>query len=203
MCIEDLCNGSTPDSDSVCGGSNPSSSAKKKTTPKGCGFLFAVGWDSNNLNAARMSAAGEGLTEPLHYFIESLIQPMSRETGRGTTPKGCGFLFAVRWDSNNLNAARMSAAGEDLTEPLHYFIESLIQPMSRETGRGTTPKGCGFLFAIGWDSNNLNAARMSAAGEGLTEPLHDFIESLIRPVCAERKEEYAVPYPGISGDSGC
>ena len=25
--IEDLCNGSTPDSDSVCGGSNPSSSA--------------------------------------------------------------------------------------------------------------------------------------------------------------------------------
>ena len=29
--IEDLCNGSTPDSDSVCGGSNPSSSAKKKT----------------------------------------------------------------------------------------------------------------------------------------------------------------------------
>ena len=41
--IEDLCNGSTPDSDSVCGGSNPSSSAKKKTTPKGCGFLFAIG----------------------------------------------------------------------------------------------------------------------------------------------------------------
>ena len=27
--IEDLCNGSTPDSDSVCGGSNPSSSAMK------------------------------------------------------------------------------------------------------------------------------------------------------------------------------
>ena len=28
--IEDLCNGSTPDSDSVCGGSNPSSSAKQQ-----------------------------------------------------------------------------------------------------------------------------------------------------------------------------
>ena len=27
LAIEDLCNGSTPDSDSVCGGSNPSSSA--------------------------------------------------------------------------------------------------------------------------------------------------------------------------------
>ena len=30
LAIEDLCNGSTPDSDSVCGGSNPSSSAKKE-----------------------------------------------------------------------------------------------------------------------------------------------------------------------------
>ena len=30
--IEDLCNGSTPDSDSVCGGSNPSSSANTKGT---------------------------------------------------------------------------------------------------------------------------------------------------------------------------
>ena len=39
--IEDLCNGSTPDSDSVCGGSNPSSSANKKTTPKGVVFLLA------------------------------------------------------------------------------------------------------------------------------------------------------------------
>ena len=39
--IEDLCNGSTPDSDSVCGGSNPSSSAKKKATPFGVAFLFA------------------------------------------------------------------------------------------------------------------------------------------------------------------
>ena len=29
--IEDLCNGSTPDSDSVCGGSNPSSSAIRFT----------------------------------------------------------------------------------------------------------------------------------------------------------------------------
>ena len=38
--IEDLCNGSTPDSDSVCGGSNPSSSAKKKPTPFGVGFFL-------------------------------------------------------------------------------------------------------------------------------------------------------------------
>ena len=39
--LEDLCNGSTPDSDSVCGGSNPSSSAKtKSTTLLGGVFLF-------------------------------------------------------------------------------------------------------------------------------------------------------------------
>ena len=39
--IEDLCNGSTPDSDSVCGGSNPSSSAKKESHPFGWLFFFA------------------------------------------------------------------------------------------------------------------------------------------------------------------
>ena len=38
--LEDLCNGSTPDSDSVCGGSNPSSSAKKKNHTIRCGFSF-------------------------------------------------------------------------------------------------------------------------------------------------------------------
>ena len=43
LAIEDLCNGSTPDSDSVCGGSNPSSSAKKSPTAKrGWGF-FIIG----------------------------------------------------------------------------------------------------------------------------------------------------------------
>lgn len=42
--IEDLCNGSTPDSDSVCGGSNPSSSAKNKTPPDGWCFIFAIGF---------------------------------------------------------------------------------------------------------------------------------------------------------------
>ena len=44
--IEDLCNGSTPDSDSVCGGSNPSSSAKKAPTTFVAG-AFLHGEDSN------------------------------------------------------------------------------------------------------------------------------------------------------------
>ena len=38
--IEDLCNGSTPDSDSVCGGSNPSSSAKKQNHTLWVWFCF-------------------------------------------------------------------------------------------------------------------------------------------------------------------
>ena len=41
--IEDLCNGSTPDSDSVCGGSNPSSSANKKTDHNVVGLFIGRG----------------------------------------------------------------------------------------------------------------------------------------------------------------
>ena len=48
--IEDLCNGSTPDSDSVCGGSNPSSSAKKHSTTSVV-ECFLLGGDSNQSNA--------------------------------------------------------------------------------------------------------------------------------------------------------
>ena len=44
--IEDLCNGSTPDSDSVCGGSNPSSSAKKDHTHRVWSFFGRRAWDS-------------------------------------------------------------------------------------------------------------------------------------------------------------
>ena len=46
--IEDLCNGSTPDSDSVCGGSNPSSSANKKDHPTGWSFLLAENKDRDS-----------------------------------------------------------------------------------------------------------------------------------------------------------
>ena len=43
LAIEDLCNGSTPDSDSVCGGSNPSSSAKKTPTTSVVGVFLLQG----------------------------------------------------------------------------------------------------------------------------------------------------------------
>ena len=45
--IEDLCNGSTPDSDSVCGGSNPSSSAIKTRYPFGY-LVFVFCWDMDS-----------------------------------------------------------------------------------------------------------------------------------------------------------
>ena len=48
--IEDLCNGSTPDSDSVCGGSNPSSSANKKDHTNGVVFFIGLGWGFEKLN---------------------------------------------------------------------------------------------------------------------------------------------------------
>ena len=40
--IEELCNGSTTDSDSVCWGSNPYSSAKKEACPTGRASFFVV-----------------------------------------------------------------------------------------------------------------------------------------------------------------
>ena len=52
--IEDLCNGSTPDSDSVCGGSNPSSSAIRFTLDssesRGFFLLFSAFEVQNVLN---------------------------------------------------------------------------------------------------------------------------------------------------------
>ena len=44
LSIEDLCNGSTPDSDSVCGGSNPSSSAKRLSRYSSEYRDFSVYW---------------------------------------------------------------------------------------------------------------------------------------------------------------
>ena len=54
--------------------------------------------------------------------IESLIRPPNC---RRTQRVWLSFCPRIR-DSNNLNAARMSAAGEGLTEPLLCFIDSRI-----------------------------------------------------------------------------
>ena len=61
-----------------------------------------------------------------------------------------------------------------------------------------------FYFAEVRDSNNLNAARMSAAGDGLTEPLLNSIESLIRPSFGNlpRKGSYRGRIHDLSDASG-
>ena len=51
-----MCNGSTPDSDSVCGGSNPSSPAKKENHTFWCGFSFlGNGYSMRDSNPERVS----------------------------------------------------------------------------------------------------------------------------------------------------
>ena len=88
--IEDLCNGSTPDSDSVCGGSNPSSSAKKKRPPFGWSFLFGAESDSNPSECdspvgCRCSPAGRRTYHTIcpkgKLAIESLIRRKSHPFG--------------------------------------------------------------------------------------------------------------------------
>ena len=77
LAIEDLCNGSTPDSDSVCGGSNPSSSANKKTIhPDGlfCWQKIRMGIRTDLNARLRWSlAATSSKTGGYHNEIESFI----------------------------------------------------------------------------------------------------------------------------------
>jgi hypothetical protein len=53
-----------------------------------CFLPMDLGGIRTHLNAARMSAAGEGWTEPLLDFIESLIHAESHTIW-------CGFLFCI------------------------------------------------------------------------------------------------------------
>ena len=91
--IEDLCNGSTPDSDSVCGGSNPSSSAIKHTQPYSwLGVLFCI----DRLRTYQMQRSGGSLLDSArrnrHFdFIESLI--LCQEKSHTVR---CGFLFTIK-----------------------------------------------------------------------------------------------------------
>src|SRR5699024_7878629 len=76
--IGDLCNGSTPDSDSVCGGSNPSSPARKNPVTVVTGFFLRL-W-----GAGRRKFVG----------VDALIDPCreaawQRRTANGR-PYGCG-----------------------------------------------------------------------------------------------------------------
>ena len=93
-----MCNGSTPDSDSVCGGSNPSSSAKKKRPHHTVwSFLFGAdeGFEPIECDSpvdCRLPPAGR---RQHHNFIESLILchevRICRWGGVTTTPQSASL----------------------------------------------------------------------------------------------------------------
>ena len=91
--IEDLCNGSTPDSDSVCGGSNPSSSAKKCRYPFGYlhFLLCGRGGIRTDLNARlRWSLACRRSRRRQHHsLIETLIRLLKQRLNKHETTHLC------------------------------------------------------------------------------------------------------------------
>ena len=90
--IEDLCNGSTPDSDSVCGGSNPSSSAIKNPTTSVVGFLILLmGGIRTNLNARLRWSLARFRLDGIDTFISS--NPSSSAKSTCFRKKTGAFLF--------------------------------------------------------------------------------------------------------------
>ena len=91
--IEDLCNGSTPDSDSVCGGSNPSSSAKKADTHLGICFFYCCGGGCEALRQQHSSdflfcCAGNTMYVKflrLHISLQKIADPPEWENGKKTS----------------------------------------------------------------------------------------------------------------------
>ena len=67
--IEDLCNGSTPDSDSVCGGSNPSSSAKKADTHSGICFFY---YRDRDLYPSKSKQSGGVFDRAVQKLVDTL-----------------------------------------------------------------------------------------------------------------------------------
>ena len=71
--------------------SNLASSSKKKVRPKGWTFFLAIDRFERS-NAARMSAAGDGWTEPNHYFCPKMAKMQtnlaSSSTKKPRTPTG-------------------------------------------------------------------------------------------------------------------
>ena len=95
---------------------------------------------------------------------------------RKPQPKGVVFFLPSDRDSNNINAnARWAFACCGLGRNNTMILSN----PSSKLRLAPPPKGWCFYFALDRDSNNSNAARISAAGEGLTEPYFDEIESLI------------------------
>ena len=90
--IEDLCNGSTPDSDSVCGGSNPSSSARSTVVARLQWTFFA----------SRALRFHRSALDASYYFSIKWLTPFypanpSQAAGGGEKCMDLRFLRLRRW----------------------------------------------------------------------------------------------------------
>ena len=136
--IEDLCNGSTPDSDSVCGGSNPSSSAMKKALASASAFFNEINplrdlWNALrawNMADAMWNACGR---EWIYFRLHRIIRQGS--SARDFVPvqsfKNGGILYVfpvfetaemvqkIRWDPQTqlcgVAFISLSASAENFT----------------------------------------------------------------------------------------
>ena len=92
--IEELCNGSTTDSDSVCWGSNPYSSAKQTTIQEGGRFCFC-----NQMGFERVGSewlAG-GKSEPtLTESADESDSPTGHQKSQSQRKLWLGFFFWVK-----------------------------------------------------------------------------------------------------------
>ena len=100
--------------------------------PRGRGiFLCQMRLDSNQFNAARMSAAREGWTERILYLRpfpgEDVNRVRSPAPNIPQPPRGRGiFLCQMRLDSNQFNAAGPSAHDRRLHAV--YIIYNIVYP---------------------------------------------------------------------------
>ena len=121
--IEDLCNGSTPDSDSVCGGSNPSSSAKKSGYPFGYpDFFIQSRGIRTHLNPSALWALGaassktgchltfrlpaERQSNPSSSALNSTCMRRKRIVAGGNPKRGHTSLRIVRYTKKTATPSR-------------------------------------------------------------------------------------------------
>ena len=86
-----MCNGSTPDSDSVCGGSNPSSSAKNIRYPSGYLIFF---YGCEGFEPILMQHSCGVLLPPVQKLVASLIKSNPSSSAESTAyPSGYLIFF--------------------------------------------------------------------------------------------------------------
>ena len=98
---------------------------KKADTPTGYLLFYVERRRFERLNAARTSAAADGWTEANLYFDPipgvKMQTNLQRVTKKADTLTGYLLFYVERRRLERLNAARMSAATDGLTEVILYF----------------------------------------------------------------------------------